>query len=56
MSARTKIMPAPILFSHELGQHWFGDYVQRRDWANIWPVPLFFFSMPAVPIFFFFVV
>jgi len=22
--------------SHELGQHWFGDYVQGRDWANIW--------------------
>jgi aminopeptidase N len=19
-----------------LGQHWFGDYVQGRDWANIW--------------------
>jgi len=24
------------LVSHELGQHWFGDYVQGRDWANIW--------------------
>ena len=22
--------------AHELGQHWFGDYVQGRDWANIW--------------------
>lgn len=22
--------------SHELGQHWFGDYVQGRDWADIW--------------------
>jgi aminopeptidase N len=25
-----------ILASHELGQHWFGDYVQGHDWANIW--------------------
>lgn len=24
------------LVSHELGQHWFGDFVQSRDWANIW--------------------
>ena len=22
--------------SHEVGQHLFGDYVQARDWANIW--------------------
>jgi aminopeptidase N len=22
--------------SHELGQHWFGNYVQGRDWSNIW--------------------
>lgn len=22
--------------SHELGQHWFGDLVQGRDWADIW--------------------
>jgi aminopeptidase N len=28
--------PATILVAHELGQHWFGDYVQGRDWANIW--------------------
>jgi aminopeptidase N len=28
--------PSTILVSHELGQHWFGDYVQGRDWANIW--------------------
>jgi aminopeptidase N len=24
------------LVSHELGQHWFGDFVQGRDWADIW--------------------
>ena len=24
------------LVAHELGQHWFGDYVQGHDWANIW--------------------
>jgi aminopeptidase N len=28
--------PSTILVAHELGQHWFGDYVQGRDWANIW--------------------
>ncbi len=24
------------LVSHELGQQWFGDLVQGRDWADIW--------------------
>ena len=28
--------PSTVLVAHELGQHWFGDYVQGRDWANIW--------------------
>ncbi len=28
--------PSTGLVSHELGQHWFGDFVQGRDWANIW--------------------
>jgi len=28
--------PSTELVSHELGQHWFGDYVQGRDWADIW--------------------
>ncbi|MFZ0146450.1 MAG: M1 family aminopeptidase [Candidatus Sulfotelmatobacter sp.] len=28
--------PSTNLVSHELGQQWFGDYVQGRDWANIW--------------------
>ena len=28
--------PSTLLVAHELGQHWFGDYVQGRDWANIW--------------------
>ena len=22
--------------AHELAQHWFGDYAQGRDWADIW--------------------
>lgn len=28
--------PSTNLVSHELGQHWFGDFVQGHDWANIW--------------------
>jgi aminopeptidase N len=28
--------PSTTLVAHELGQQWFGDYVQGRDWANIW--------------------
>jgi aminopeptidase N len=28
--------PSTDLVSHELGQQWFGDFVQGRDWANIW--------------------
>ncbi len=28
--------PSTILVAHELGQQWFGDYVQGCDWANIW--------------------
>ncbi len=28
--------PSTGLVSHELGQHWTGDLVQGRDWANIW--------------------
>lgn len=28
--------PSTVLVAHELGQHWFGDLVQGRDWANIW--------------------
>ncbi len=28
--------PSTSVVSHELGQHWFGDFVQGRDWANIW--------------------
>lgn len=28
--------PSTNLVSHELGQHWFGDFVQGRDWAQIW--------------------
>ena len=28
--------PSTSLVSHELGQQWFGDYVQGRDWSNIW--------------------
>ncbi len=28
--------PTTTLVAHELGQHWFGDYAQGRDWADIW--------------------
>jgi aminopeptidase N len=28
--------PSTGLVSHELAQHWTGDLVQGRDWANIW--------------------
>jgi aminopeptidase N len=28
--------PSTGLVSHELGQHWFGNFAQGRDWANIW--------------------
>ena len=28
--------PSTSFVSHELGQHWFGDFVQGRDWADIW--------------------
>ena len=28
--------PSTDVVSHELGQHWFGDYVQGRDWPDIW--------------------
>lgn len=28
--------PSQPLVAHELGQHWFGDLVQGRDWADIW--------------------
>jgi aminopeptidase N len=28
--------PSTTLVDHELGQEWFGDYVQGHDWANIW--------------------
>lgn len=28
--------PSQGLVAHELGQEWFGDYVQGHDWANIW--------------------
>jgi aminopeptidase N len=25
-----------VLVAHELGQHWFGDLAQGRDWGDIW--------------------
>ncbi|HEV2271667.1 MAG TPA: M1 family metallopeptidase [Steroidobacteraceae bacterium] len=28
--------PSQALVAHELGQEWFGDLVQGRDWADIW--------------------
>ncbi len=36
-SARADLdFPSTALVAHELGQQWFGDYVQGRDWADIW--------------------
>ncbi|MGH8291037.1 MAG: M1 family metallopeptidase, partial [Steroidobacteraceae bacterium] len=29
-------LSSQALVAHELGQQWFGDLVQGRDWANIW--------------------
>jgi aminopeptidase N len=28
--------PATETIAHEMAQHWFGDYAQGRDWADIW--------------------
>ncbi|HXR91783.1 MAG TPA: M1 family aminopeptidase, partial [Steroidobacteraceae bacterium] len=28
--------PSQGLVAHELGQEWFGDFVQGQDWADIW--------------------
>ena len=28
--------PLTEVVAHELAQHWFGDYAQGRDWADIW--------------------
>jgi aminopeptidase N len=28
--------PSQSLVAHEMGQHWFGDLVQGRDWNDIW--------------------
>lgn len=28
--------PSQGVVAHELGQHWFGDLVQGKDWADIW--------------------
>ena len=28
--------PVSETVAHELAQHWFGDYAQGRDWADIW--------------------
>ncbi|HEV2212745.1 MAG TPA: M1 family aminopeptidase, partial [Gammaproteobacteria bacterium] len=28
--------PMTETIAHELAQHWFGDYAQGRDWADIW--------------------
>ena len=28
--------PSQGLVAHELGQEWFGDFVQGKDWADIW--------------------
>jgi aminopeptidase N len=40
--------PDTELVAHELGQHWFGDYVQGRDWADIWLNEGFATYLPAL--------
>lgn len=40
--------PDTEVVAHELGQHWFGDYVQGRDWADIWLNEGFATYLPAL--------
>lgn len=40
--------PDTELVAHELGQHWFGNYVQGRDWADIWLNEGFATYLPAL--------
>ncbi|HWZ63585.1 MAG TPA: M1 family aminopeptidase [Steroidobacteraceae bacterium] len=40
--------PPTEVIAHELGQHWFGDYVQALDWADIWLNEGFATYLPAL--------
>jgi aminopeptidase N len=40
--------PDTELVAHELAQHWFGDFVQARDWADIWLNEGFATYLPAL--------
>jgi aminopeptidase N len=40
--------PDTEVVAHELGQHWFGDYVQAGEWAEIWLNEGFATFLPAL--------
>ena len=40
--------PDTEVVAHELAQHWFGDFVQARDWADIWLNEGFATYLPAL--------